>query len=63
MTSGADKSEPPAAQSTLLTPFSGIISSCFEPYLSIYIESQDRNLADLVERAATEQGFTTQCQR
>lgn len=40
---------------TLLTPFSGIISSSFEPYLSIYIESQDRNLADLVERAAAEQ--------
>ena len=45
----------PSAASTLLTPFSGIISSCFEPYLSIYIESQDRNLADLVERAAAEQ--------
>lgn len=23
-------------------PFSGIISQCFEPYLSIYIESQGR---------------------
>ncbi len=35
--------------------FAGIISQCFEPYLSIYIESQDRNLSDLVERAAQEQ--------
>jgi len=37
------------------SPFAGLISSCFEPYLNIYIESQDRNLADLVERAAIEQ--------
>ncbi|ESO97342.1 hypothetical protein LOTGIDRAFT_214182 [Lottia gigantea] len=32
------------------TPFSGIISSCFEAYLNIYIESQDRNLAELINR-------------
>ena len=39
-------SSQPAA-STLLTPFSGIISSCFEPYLSIYIESQGCNSTDI----------------
>lgn len=44
-----------ASTSDLITPFQGIISCCFEPYLSIYIESQDRNLADLVERASLEQ--------
>ncbi len=27
-----------------LTPFHGVISKCFEPYLHIYIESQDQNL-------------------
>ena len=36
-------------------PFAGIISSCFESYLSIYIDSQDKNLSDLVERAAADQ--------
>jgi archaellum component FlaC len=48
-----DDESKPAAQT--LSPFSGIISACFEPYLSIYIESQDKNLSDLVERAASEQ--------
>ncbi|XP_046386113.1 vacuolar protein sorting-associated protein 53 homolog [Ischnura elegans] len=32
------------------SPFQGIISKCFEPYLYIYIESVDRNLAELMEQ-------------
>ena len=32
-----------------------MISQCFEAYLYIYIESQDQNLADLIDRAAQEQ--------
>ncbi|XP_071094311.1 vacuolar protein sorting-associated protein 53 homolog [Haliotis cracherodii] len=32
------------------TPFTGIISRCFEAHLNIYIESQDRNLAELIGR-------------
>ena len=35
-----------------LTPFSGLITQCFEPYLDIYIETQNQNLSELVERAA-----------
>ena len=35
-----------------LTPFSGLISQSFEPYLDIYIETQNQNLSELVERAA-----------
>lgn len=30
--------------------FQGLISKCFENYLHIYIESQDRNLADLMNK-------------
>ncbi|XP_012253433.2 vacuolar protein sorting-associated protein 53 homolog [Athalia rosae] len=30
--------------------FSGLIGKCFEPYLNIYIESLDRNLADLMDK-------------
>jgi hypothetical protein len=30
--------------------FMGLISKCFEAHLNIYIESQDRNLADLIDR-------------
>ena len=44
-----------------LNPFHGIISKCFEPYLHIYIKSQDQNLDDLLVRAAQEQrnkGYT-----
>ncbi|KAJ1524078.1 hypothetical protein ONE63_010615 [Megalurothrips usitatus] len=32
------------------SPFHGLIGSCFDAYLYIYIESLDRNLADLMER-------------
>ena len=30
--------------------FQRLISSCFEPHLHIYIESQDRNLSELIEK-------------
>ncbi|XP_066281087.1 vacuolar protein sorting-associated protein 53 homolog isoform X1 [Branchiostoma lanceolatum] len=32
------------------SPFIGIISQCFEPHLHVYILSQDKNLAELIER-------------
>ena len=38
-----------------LAPFHGLISQCFEAYLYIYIESQDKTLSDLIDRAAQEQ--------
>ncbi|XP_061637922.1 vacuolar protein sorting-associated protein 53 homolog isoform X4 [Phyllopteryx taeniolatus] len=31
-------------------PFHGIISKCFEPHLYVYIESQDKNLGELIDR-------------
>uniref|UniRef100_A0A8C5H9S9 Vacuolar protein sorting-associated protein 53 homolog n=1 Tax=Gouania willdenowi TaxID=441366 RepID=A0A8C5H9S9_GOUWI len=31
-------------------PFHGIISKCFEPHLYVYIESQDKNLGELINR-------------
>ena len=40
---------------TDIAPFHGIISQCFEAYLHIYIESQDQNLTELINRAAQEQ--------
>lgn len=33
-----------------VTPFANLIGRCFEPYLNIYIDSLDRNLADLMEK-------------
>ncbi|XP_011880495.1 PREDICTED: vacuolar protein sorting-associated protein 53 homolog [Vollenhovia emeryi] len=36
------------------SPFEKLIGRCFEPYLSIYIESLDRNLADLMEKFVTD---------
>lgn len=32
------------------SPFEKLIGRCFEPYLNIYIESLDRNLADLMDK-------------
>uniref|UniRef100_A0A8C4R3U2 Vacuolar protein sorting-associated protein 53 homolog n=1 Tax=Eptatretus burgeri TaxID=7764 RepID=A0A8C4R3U2_EPTBU len=46
-----DKVQKPKATET---PFQGIISKCFEPHLSVYVESQDRNLAELLERFAAD---------
>ncbi|XP_064648939.1 vacuolar protein sorting-associated protein 53 homolog isoform X2 [Lineus longissimus] len=40
----------PAAVKPAPSPFIGIISKCFEAHLNIYIASQDRNLAELVDR-------------
>jgi len=39
-------------QSINLTPFKGIISQCYEPYLHIYLEAQDRNLSEMISRFA-----------
>ncbi|XP_015124851.1 vacuolar protein sorting-associated protein 53 homolog [Diachasma alloeum] len=33
-----------------VTPFANLVGRCFEPYLNIYIESLDRNLAELMEK-------------
>ncbi|XP_044261324.1 vacuolar protein sorting-associated protein 53 homolog [Tribolium madens] len=42
-----DESEPDFGSKP---PFTGLIGTCFIPHLEIYIESIDRNLADLMER-------------
>ncbi|BFZ18354.1 hypothetical protein BsWGS_21393 [Bradybaena similaris] len=48
---GEDKSQTETKNTAdIPTPFAGIISQCFEPHLNIYIESQDRNLAELINR-------------
>uniref|UniRef100_A0A8C6KD89 VPS53 subunit of GARP complex n=1 Tax=Nothobranchius furzeri TaxID=105023 RepID=A0A8C6KD89_NOTFU len=44
--SGEDPRKPKAPDN----PFHGIISKCFEPHLYVYIESQDRNLGELIDR-------------
>uniref|UniRef100_A0A6Q2ZIS4 Vacuolar protein sorting-associated protein 53 homolog n=1 Tax=Esox lucius TaxID=8010 RepID=A0A6Q2ZIS4_ESOLU len=31
-------------------PFHGIVSKCFEPHLYVYIESQDKNLGEMIDR-------------
>ncbi|XP_049984754.1 vacuolar protein sorting-associated protein 53 homolog isoform X2 [Alexandromys fortis] len=35
-------------------PFHGIVSKCFEPHLYVYIESQDKNLSELIDRFVTD---------
>ncbi|MGH0153054.1 UNVERIFIED_CONTAM: hypothetical protein FKN15_023980 [Acipenser sinensis] len=42
-----DKPKKPKAPDN---PFHGIMSKCFEPHLYVYIESQDRNLGELIDR-------------
>ncbi|KAM4797075.1 LOW QUALITY PROTEIN: vacuolar protein sorting-associated protein 53 homolog [Rhinophrynus dorsalis] len=40
----------PKKQKAPENPFHGIISKCFEPHLYVYIESQDKNLGELIDR-------------
>ncbi|XP_023933119.1 vacuolar protein sorting-associated protein 53 homolog [Lingula anatina] len=49
---GTTEANPPSSQPAKpqQSPFFGIIAKCFEPHLNIYIESQDKNLAELMER-------------
>ncbi|XP_053518696.1 vacuolar protein sorting-associated protein 53 homolog isoform X2 [Artibeus jamaicensis] len=35
-------------------PFHSIVSKCFEPHLYVYIESQDKNLGELIDRFVTD---------
>ncbi|KAJ8313104.1 hypothetical protein KUTeg_010477 [Tegillarca granosa] len=46
----ADETKVDVDDKPQVSPFSGIISQCFEPHLNIYIDSQDRNLAELINR-------------
>ncbi|KAH3887882.1 hypothetical protein DPMN_011904, partial [Dreissena polymorpha] len=48
--SGENTEEQKTATKAVASPFIGIISKCFEAHLDVYIESQDRNLADLLTR-------------
>uniref|UniRef100_A0A8B9TPF7 Vacuolar protein sorting-associated protein 53 homolog n=1 Tax=Anas platyrhynchos TaxID=8839 RepID=A0A8B9TPF7_ANAPL len=45
--SDAEKPKKPKAPDN---PFHGIVSKCFEPHLYVYIESQDKNLSELIDR-------------
>lgn len=40
------------------SPFVGLIGVCFEPFLDIYTDSIDRNLADLIDRFVMDGGKT-----
>ncbi|KAK3560986.1 hypothetical protein QTP86_023178 [Hemibagrus guttatus] len=40
----------PKKPKTPENPFHGIVSKCFEPHLYVYIESQDKNLGELIDR-------------
>ncbi|XP_058139770.1 vacuolar protein sorting-associated protein 53 homolog isoform X3 [Dasypus novemcinctus] len=42
--------DPPKKPKVPDNPFHGIVSKCFEPHLYVYIESQDKNLGELIDR-------------
>ncbi|XP_008826975.1 vacuolar protein sorting-associated protein 53 homolog isoform X2 [Nannospalax galili] len=44
----------PKKPKALDNPFHGIVSKCFEPHLYVYIESQDKNLSELIDRFVTD---------
>ncbi|KAL4143131.1 hypothetical protein QTP88_005495 [Uroleucon formosanum] len=40
------------------SPFYGLISDCFQPFLYIYIDSVDKNLSELIERFVSDNKIT-----
>lgn len=38
----------------MINPFSGLITGCFENYLNIYVEAQDKNFAKMIEQFVEE---------
>nr|SVE79980.1 EOG090X024P [Daphnia magna] len=38
------------AESLTVSPFHGLISRCFESHLNIFVDSQDKNMAELIDR-------------
>ncbi|XP_039262608.2 vacuolar protein sorting-associated protein 53 homolog [Styela clava] len=44
------ESKPADPPSKIENPFMGLISKCFESHLDVYIQSQDRNLAELISK-------------
>uniref|UniRef100_A0A674NB66 Vacuolar protein sorting-associated protein 53 homolog n=1 Tax=Takifugu rubripes TaxID=31033 RepID=A0A674NB66_TAKRU len=55
---GTEKDEDLTKPKAPDNPFHGIISKCFEPHLYVYIESQDKNLGELIDRFVAD--FRTQ---
>jgi hypothetical protein len=51
---GEEVAGAPAPPTINSHPFKGIISQCFEPFLTIYIEAQDRNLSELIDKFAAD---------
>uniref|UniRef100_A0A7N6AKH6 Vps53 N-terminal domain-containing protein n=1 Tax=Anabas testudineus TaxID=64144 RepID=A0A7N6AKH6_ANATE len=47
---GTEKDEDLTKPKAPDNPFHGIVSKCFEPHLYVYIESQDKNLGELIDR-------------
>jgi hypothetical protein len=47
-TEAIEETEPVKVQQDS-SPFLGMISRCFEPHLKVYIQSQDKNLSDLMD--------------
>nr|SVE75633.1 EOG090X02G1 [Daphnia hispanica] len=39
-----------ATESLTVSPFHGLISRCFEGHLNIFVDSQDKNMAELIDR-------------
>ncbi|XP_015374387.1 PREDICTED: vacuolar protein sorting-associated protein 53 homolog [Diuraphis noxia] len=54
LSSSIQKSEPKLNSS----PFYGLISDCFQPFLYIYIDSVDKNLSELIERFVSDNKIT-----
>lgn len=40
------------------TKFKGIISSCFDPYMDLYIAQEDRNMKEMLEHLISEETWT-----
>lgn len=47
---GKEVTSPPPARKIIPNKFNRIITQCFDPFLYIYVESQDKNLIELIDK-------------
>nr|CAG4649978.1 EOG090X024P [Sida crystallina] len=52
--SPADENQPTNDPAIVVSPFHGLISRCFETHLNIFVDSQEKNLSELMDRFVTD---------
>eukprot|EP01097_Dermamoeba_algensis_P003624 TRINITY_DN2496_c0_g1_i1.p1 TRINITY_DN2496_c0_g1~~TRINITY_DN2496_c0_g1_i1.p1 ORF type:complete len:440 (-),score=105.80 TRINITY_DN2496_c0_g1_i1:19-1338(-) len=58
-----EKESKKASEQTLESKFKGKISSCFDPYMHVYIAHEDKAMSDLIDRLLKEESWSVEDER